>query len=281
MSGARRARAVIDDDDDDEAPIGGGASGPSPPKRSRVFGHTSTDEFVPGAVVKIQLRNFMTCVPSRRRRGAAPARRRWQLLLPALAPCEPRRAAPRRVLRHTRYTSVEISPGPRLNLILGPNGSGKSTVVCALCLGLNGNAKARREAAPYSHACARCVVAMGASTAGCSRALPSARFRPPPPRAHAQLVSRGDNVGAYVMNGKPDADIIITLALENGGRLKVHRHISKDNKSEWKLNGALPATAAARLSKRCLLAWRPRCRRCVPWRPARRAAPPRRRVTPS
>ncbi|XP_022244453.1 structural maintenance of chromosomes protein 5-like isoform X3 [Limulus polyphemus] len=36
------------------------------------------------------------------------------------------------------YDSVELSPGPHLNLIIGPNGTGKSTIVCAICLGLGG-----------------------------------------------------------------------------------------------------------------------------------------------
>ncbi|XP_076330468.1 structural maintenance of chromosomes protein 5-like [Tachypleus tridentatus] len=36
------------------------------------------------------------------------------------------------------YGSVELSPGPHLNLIIGPNGTGKSTIVCAICLGLGG-----------------------------------------------------------------------------------------------------------------------------------------------
>ncbi|GIL71967.1 hypothetical protein Vretimale_599 [Volvox reticuliferus] len=37
--------------------------------------------------------------------------------------------------------TVVIRPGPRLNLVLGPNGTGKSSLVCALCLGLNGSPK--------------------------------------------------------------------------------------------------------------------------------------------
>ncbi|GLC34495.1 hypothetical protein PLESTB_001255100 [Pleodorina starrii] len=37
--------------------------------------------------------------------------------------------------------TVVVRPGPRLNLVLGPNGTGKSSLVCALCLGLNGSPK--------------------------------------------------------------------------------------------------------------------------------------------
>ncbi|KXZ47041.1 hypothetical protein GPECTOR_38g278 [Gonium pectorale] len=37
--------------------------------------------------------------------------------------------------------TVIIRPGPRLNLVLGPNGTGKSSLVCALCIGLNGSPK--------------------------------------------------------------------------------------------------------------------------------------------
>jgi len=36
------------------------------------------------------------------------------------------------------YESVEIKPGPHLNVIIGPNGTGKSAIVCAICLGLAG-----------------------------------------------------------------------------------------------------------------------------------------------
>ncbi|XP_005089499.1 structural maintenance of chromosomes protein 5 [Aplysia californica] len=36
------------------------------------------------------------------------------------------------------YDSVEIRPGPQLNVIIGPNGTGKSAIVCAICLGLAG-----------------------------------------------------------------------------------------------------------------------------------------------
>nr|XP_054756327.1 structural maintenance of chromosomes protein 5-like [Lytechinus pictus] len=37
------------------------------------------------------------------------------------------------------YDCCEVYPGPHLNMIMGPNGTGKSTIVCAMCLGLNGN----------------------------------------------------------------------------------------------------------------------------------------------
>jgi len=36
------------------------------------------------------------------------------------------------------YTSTNVHPGPRLNVVVGPNGSGKSSIVCALALGLGG-----------------------------------------------------------------------------------------------------------------------------------------------
>ena len=42
------------------------------------------------------------------------------------------------VLCCSTYDSVEVVPGPRLNVIIGPNGTGKSTIVCAICLGLAG-----------------------------------------------------------------------------------------------------------------------------------------------
>ncbi|KAK2765042.1 Structural maintenance of chromosomes protein 5 [Arachnomyces sp. PD_36] len=34
------------------------------------------------------------------------------------------------------FSSAEVAPGPKLNMVLGPNGTGKSTLVCAICLGL-------------------------------------------------------------------------------------------------------------------------------------------------
>ncbi|XP_071488629.1 structural maintenance of chromosomes protein 5-like [Diadema antillarum] len=37
------------------------------------------------------------------------------------------------------YDSCEVYPGPHLNMIMGPNTTGKSTIVCALCLALNGS----------------------------------------------------------------------------------------------------------------------------------------------
>lgn len=36
------------------------------------------------------------------------------------------------------YDDVEVTPGPRLNLVIGPNGTGKSSLVAALVLGLGG-----------------------------------------------------------------------------------------------------------------------------------------------
>uniref|UniRef100_A0A915AI23 Structural maintenance of chromosomes protein 5 n=1 Tax=Parascaris univalens TaxID=6257 RepID=A0A915AI23_PARUN len=39
------------------------------------------------------------------------------------------------------FESVELIPGPKLNLIIAPNGAGKSTVLCGLCLSLGGDPK--------------------------------------------------------------------------------------------------------------------------------------------
>ncbi len=36
------------------------------------------------------------------------------------------------------YDSVELKPGPNLNMIVGPNGTGKSSIVCGIALGLGG-----------------------------------------------------------------------------------------------------------------------------------------------
>ena len=36
------------------------------------------------------------------------------------------------------YSSVSLTPGPDLNVLIGPNGTGKSSFVCAIALGLNG-----------------------------------------------------------------------------------------------------------------------------------------------
>lgn len=36
------------------------------------------------------------------------------------------------------YSSVSLTPGPDLNVLIGANGTGKSSFVCAIALGLNG-----------------------------------------------------------------------------------------------------------------------------------------------
>ena len=41
------------------------------------------------------------------------------------------------------HAYAEFEPGPGLNVIIGPNGTGKSTVVCAICLVLNGKPSVR------------------------------------------------------------------------------------------------------------------------------------------
>ncbi|RWS26333.1 structural maintenance of chromosomes protein 5-like protein [Leptotrombidium deliense] len=45
------------------------------------------------------------------------------------------------------YVDVELNTGPYLNLVLGPNGSGKSAIVCAIILGLGGDASLTGRAA--------------------------------------------------------------------------------------------------------------------------------------
>ncbi|XP_030832465.1 structural maintenance of chromosomes protein 5 isoform X2 [Strongylocentrotus purpuratus] len=44
-----------------------------------------------------------------------------------------------KMVNFVTYDCCEVFPGPHLNMIMGPNGTGKSTVVCAMCLGLNGS----------------------------------------------------------------------------------------------------------------------------------------------
>lgn len=39
------------------------------------------------------------------------------------------------------YEDAEVTPGPRLNMVVGPNGSGKSTILCAVSLGLGAGKK--------------------------------------------------------------------------------------------------------------------------------------------
>ena len=36
------------------------------------------------------------------------------------------------------YSSVSLTPGPDLNVLIGANGTGKSSFVCAMALGVNG-----------------------------------------------------------------------------------------------------------------------------------------------
>ncbi|KAJ1642470.1 Structural maintenance of chromosomes protein 5 [Coemansia erecta] len=56
------------------------------------------------------------------------------------------------------YDSIEVSPGPNMNMIIGPNGTGKSTIVCAIALGLGekpailGRAKDLSEFVKHGHA---------------------------------------------------------------------------------------------------------------------------------
>ncbi|KAJ1816349.1 Structural maintenance of chromosomes protein 5 [Coemansia sp. RSA 2599] len=55
------------------------------------------------------------------------------------------------------YDSIEVSPGPNMNMIIGPNGTGKSTIVCAIALGLGekpsilGRAKDLSEFVKHGH----------------------------------------------------------------------------------------------------------------------------------
>ncbi|KAJ2718581.1 Structural maintenance of chromosomes protein 5 [Coemansia sp. Benny D115] len=56
------------------------------------------------------------------------------------------------------YDSIELTPGPNMNMIIGPNGTGKSTIVCAIALGLGektvvlGRAKDIGEFVKHGHA---------------------------------------------------------------------------------------------------------------------------------
>ncbi|EER29889.1 SMC family, C-terminal domain containing protein [Coccidioides posadasii C735 delta SOWgp] len=92
------------------------------------------------------------------------------------------------------YTSAELRPGPRLNLVIGPNGTGKSTLVCAICLGLGegpqhlGRAK---DAAEYiKH--------------GCREATIEIELAAPPGKRNiviARVIKRDGNKSTFTVNG--------------------------------------------------------------------------------
>ncbi|KAI8462241.1 MAG: P-loop containing nucleoside triphosphate hydrolase protein [Monoraphidium minutum] len=77
----------------------------------------------------------------RQRRAAPPATGAPAPAAAAAAALVFPRGAIKRIRVHNFMTysnTVEIKPGPRLNLVLGPNGTGKSSLVCAICIGLGG-----------------------------------------------------------------------------------------------------------------------------------------------
>ena len=52
--------------------------------------------------------------------------------------------------KEQRRKSVEfelVFCRPQMNFVIGPNGTGKSSVVCALCVGLNGSTKVQTKRA--------------------------------------------------------------------------------------------------------------------------------------
>ncbi|KAI7820212.1 hypothetical protein BX661DRAFT_189383 [Kickxella alabastrina] len=82
------------------------------------------------------------------------------------------------------YDSIELSPGPNMNMIIGPNGTGKSTIVCAIALGLGektsvlGRAKDISEFVKHGHERGHIEITLaghGGATAGDSGVVKIAR----------------------------------------------------------------------------------------------------------
>ncbi|WEW61429.1 Structural maintenance of chromosomes protein 5 [Emydomyces testavorans] len=93
------------------------------------------------------------------------------------------------------YTSAEVRPGPRLNMVIGPNGTGKSTLVCAICLGLGegpqhlGRAK---DAAEYiKHGCREATIEIELAAPRGKRNLVVSR-----------VIKREGNKSTFAINGK-------------------------------------------------------------------------------
>ena len=96
------------------------------------------------------------------------------------------------------YTSVEVHPGPSLNMVIGPNGTGKSTMVCAICIGLGwgpqhlGRAKDVGEF--VKHGCREALIEIELCADG-------KRFRRNP--IIRCQIKRESNKCQYSLNGKP------------------------------------------------------------------------------
>lgn len=160
-----------------------------------------------------------------------------------------------RMVNFLTYNDCEVFPGPRLNLVIGPNGTGKSSIVCALCLGLNG-----------STAVSCCCV--------CLRK----------PIAVWQSLGRAEKVQDYVKKGKENGYIEIELfevcsasavgaesltnasqgSIKGGKRVNsvIRRDIGVDNQSKWTLNGDRRVCALPVQRLNALFRW---CRQNFQW----------------
>ncbi|KAG5456350.1 MAG: P-loop containing nucleoside triphosphate hydrolase protein [Olpidium bornovanus] len=125
------------------------------------------------------------------------------------------------------YDSVEVRPGPNLNMIIGPNGTGKSTIVCAIALGLGGGTNVRLKATRCGYW--SCFLML--SPAELDRVV-----RRAPPRAE-QLLARAREISDFVKHGRDRASIEIELR-HHDCNIVIKRSISrKNNTSSWAVNG--------------------------------------------
>ena len=86
-----------------------------------------------GSIVRVKLHNFMTYDNAQFYPGST-----HPDPLQCLAVSRPRRFLTEHCLCRWRSSLRPPSRRPQMNYVIGPNGTGKSSIVCALCMGLNG-----------------------------------------------------------------------------------------------------------------------------------------------
>ena len=106
------------------------------------------------------------------------------------------------------YTSVEVCPGPNLNVVIGPNGTGKSTIISAICLGLAGKTEVlgrQKKVADF--------VQTGHETAVIEVEL----HNEPRPTIIRRTITKASNSSTWQLNGKASRqeDVLEAVAALN------------------------------------------------------------------